>query len=38
MMMPLQISDSEYLKGKVTGFVGRWEYNVLFVYTTYVNI
>ena len=28
--------DSEYLKGKVTGFVGRLEDNVL--YTTYVNI
>lgn len=36
MMMPLQITDSEYLKGKVTGFVGRLEDNVL--YTTYVNI
>jgi len=28
----------EYLKGKVTGFVGRLEDNVLYIYTTYVNI
>jgi len=37
-MMRLRIIDSEYLKGRVTGFVGRLEDNVLFIYTTYVNI